>query len=213
MLNMRELKFGFSDAENYRRKENREFFNNIFLRTEALDKLCEINNYFLVGEKGTGKTAYAVFLANNFYKNNHATIRYVRETEYQKFVTLKNERQLALSDYANIWKVLAYLLLAEQINDLEKEGGILPRRPNFKNLKGAIDEFYANAFSPEIICALRFVEESNISASIISNHVKIGEDEKTGISFTCKNFQTNLLYIQKEFEDALSSIKIQKHFY
>ena len=55
-----ELAFGFADAENYRRRENKDLFNRISLRTSELDKLCERTVFFLIGEKGTGKTAYAV---------------------------------------------------------------------------------------------------------------------------------------------------------
>ena len=80
-----------------------------------MDELCEPNVTFLIGEKGTGKTAYSVFLSNNNYNNILATTRYVRETEYQKFIALKREKHLALSDFSSIWKVIIYLLMAKQI--------------------------------------------------------------------------------------------------
>ncbi|MBU1185173.1 MAG: funZ protein, partial [Proteobacteria bacterium] len=99
MKSVRDLELGFRDAENYRRRENKNLFNNIFLRTPDLDLLCEPNVFFLVGEKGTGKTAYAVYLSNNDYKNHRASLRYIRETEYQKFVEMKKARNLTLSDY------------------------------------------------------------------------------------------------------------------
>lgn len=114
------LELGYRDSENYRRKENREVFNQIFLRTPELDKLCEPNTFFLIGEKGTGKTAYAVYLSNIEYNNNVATLRYLRETEYLKFVALKKAKQLDLSDYMSVWKVIIYLLLAEQIRNKQK---------------------------------------------------------------------------------------------
>jgi hypothetical protein len=57
-----EITFGFSDAENYRRRENRDLFNKIFLRTDALDQVCQKSTFFVVGDKGTGKTAYAVYI-------------------------------------------------------------------------------------------------------------------------------------------------------
>lgn len=210
MLSIPELNFGFNDAENYRRKENKELFNHIFLRTDALERLCEMNNYFLIGEKGTGKTAYAVFLSNNFYKNNFATIRSIRETEYLKFLTLKKERHLALSDYTNIWKVIIYILLAEQVSRFEK-GNLISRFSKFQNLKKAMDEYYTNAFSPEIIYAIRFAEESKIAAELIAHYAKVGGEETTNVSFTEERFQTNLLYIQKKFEDALGSLKISNN--
>ena len=212
MLPIPELNFGYSDAENYKRRENKDLFNKIFLRTDLLDKLCERNIFFLIGEKGTGKTAYAVYLSNNNYKNNLALIRYIRETEYQKFLILKKEQHLALSDYTNIWKVIIYLLLAEQISRKEKKIPLLDKYLKFRNLKKAIDEYYANAFSPEIIYAINFVEESKRSAELIARYAKVGKEQNSGISFTEKHFQTNLLYIQKNFEDALSSIKLSNNY-
>ncbi|WP_220497268.1 hypothetical protein [Pseudoalteromonas sp. SR41-1] len=91
MQNINNLSFGFSDAENYKRRENKEFFNHSFIKNQSLDKLCQSSTSFLVGDKGTGKTAYSVYLVNNTYQNNNASLRYIRETEYQKFITLKKK--------------------------------------------------------------------------------------------------------------------------
>lgn len=55
-----------------------------------LDELLNPNVYFLIGEKGTGKTAYATFLSNNNYKETKASISYLAATDYEKFYTLKN---------------------------------------------------------------------------------------------------------------------------
>jgi hypothetical protein len=63
MLNVLDLQLGFSDAENYRRRENKELLNRLFIRNQHLDRLCEPAISFLIGEKGTGKTAYAVYLS------------------------------------------------------------------------------------------------------------------------------------------------------
>lgn len=68
MKSINELSFGFPDAENYKRKENKELFNKIFIKDDYLEKILEPSISFLIGEKGTGKTAYAVFLSNHHYK-------------------------------------------------------------------------------------------------------------------------------------------------
>lgn len=60
MRPIRELELGFSDAENYQRRENKQLFNSIFVKNIFLDQLLDQSKYFLIGEKGTGKTAYAV---------------------------------------------------------------------------------------------------------------------------------------------------------
>src|ERR1039458_1290416 len=141
MIALPDLQLGFRDAENYKRKENKELFNRIFVRTPELDRLCAPSTFFLVGEKGAGKTAYAIFLANNNYQNIYASLRYIRETEYQKFVELKRSRNLTLSDYTNIWKIIIYLLLAEQITKREANASFWNRFDKFRNLKAAIDEY------------------------------------------------------------------------
>ena len=81
MKSINKLNLGFRDAESYKIKANKELLNQIFLRNHTLDELGDANKYFLIGEKGTGKTAYAVFYSNNNYKNTHSTIKYIRETE------------------------------------------------------------------------------------------------------------------------------------
>lgn len=150
MKNIKELELGFADAANYRKRENKDLFNKIFVKGEYLDRLCEPDISFLIGEKGTGKTAYAVYLTNNNYKNISAATRFVRETDYSKFIQLKRDKHLNVSDFISIWKVILYLLLSNQIK--EKEAGFLSNMlpySQFKSLDDAIREYYANAFSPE----------------------------------------------------------------
>lgn len=206
-----DLNLGYSDAENYKRRENKELFNSVFIQNHNLEKLCHPSTTFLVGDKGMGKTAYSVYMVNNAYKENISTIRYIRETEYQKFITLKKEKHLDLSDYASIWKVIIYLLLAEDIYKTEGGDGIFKRFSKFQALHAAIQEYYVHAFSPEIQHALQFVRESKIAAELLSKHAKAAGEEKEAITFSESRFQTNLLYIQKNFEGALRSLKLRKN--
>ena len=122
MKSILDLNLGFGDAENYKQRENKELFNEIFVRNKYLDELLMPSKYFLIGEKGTGKTAYSVYLSNNNYKETIAQIKYLRETDYQKFIALKQDKQLQLSDYAAIWKVIILLLLAKSLRKQELDG-------------------------------------------------------------------------------------------
>jgi hypothetical protein len=113
--------------------------------------LLDLGRYFLIGEKGTGKTAYAAFMSNNDYNNTISELKYLRETDYQKFVTLKREKQLQLSDYTSIWNVIILLLLARSVTEDELDHSPFRKTKKIKALMQAIDEYYANAFSPEIL--------------------------------------------------------------
>jgi hypothetical protein len=212
MKRIAELNFGFNDAVNYKKPENKEMFEKFFFKTDEFQKLFSNSIYFILGEKGTGKTAYATYVVNNYISDTRGFLNYISETDYQKFIKLKNENHLLLSDYTNIWKVSIYLLLAERIKQSEKSNTLFKITAKFHALQGAIDEYYLNAFSPEIVHALNFVEKSKFSAEVISKYFKaLGESIKEG-SFTHSKFQTNLLYIQNHFEQALASLKFKSNY-
>lgn len=212
MKTVSELYFGFRDAENYRRRENKDLFNHLFVRNKALDDLCNDGTYFLVGEKGTGKTAYAVYLCNNSYRDTLASLKYIRETEYSKFLEMKRSRHLVLTDYTNIWRIILCLLLAENIIHREKRSMLLAPFKRFGALRKAIDDYYAHAFSPEIIHAIRFVEESKLAAELLCKYSKIAGEEKETVTFTETRFQTNLLFIQRHLEEALAELKLKRNY-
>lgn len=213
MLPIPDLNLGFNDAENYKKKSSKELFGKFFFRNASLDKLCEEQISFLIGEKGTGKTAYGVYLENSDYRNINGSLKYIRETEYQKFVQLKKSENLELSDYVSIWKVILYLLLSKQIISSQDKVPFLKMFSPFRELNAAIDEFYASAFAPEIITALQFVEGYEYAAQIIAtNSSNVGAAVNESLARQEKKFQTNLLFIENKFENALKSLKLDKNF-
>lgn len=211
MKPIQELQLGFTDAENYQRSENRSLFNNIFVKNTYLEQILSPSTYFVVGEKGTGKTAYAVFLKNNDYKDTVSDLKYIRETDYHKFVTLKREKHLQLSDYTSIWKVIILLLLSKNIKPQEIDSNPFSKNKKIKALFQAIDDYYANAFAPEIIYALNMIENSKITAELMVKYLTLGGEKSSTQSFNESKFQVNLLYIQNEFEKALAGIKLKSN--
>lgn len=205
------LILGFNDAENYHRRENKQLFNKIFIKNIFLDEILQPSTFFIIGEKGTGKTAYAVYLDNNEYGNTKSGLKYIRETDYQKFVTLKKNKHLQLSDYTSIWKVIILLLLSKSIKEDELDHGIFSKNKRIQALMKAIDEYYMNAFAPEIICALDLIENSNVAAELITKYLKLSGEHTVSSNFHESRFQVNLLYIQSQFEKALADIKIKKN--
>ncbi len=208
---IKELNLGFNDAENYKKRENKELFNTIFVKNHYLDKLLIPSTYFLIGEKGTGKTAYAVYLSINNYKNTLAELKYMRETDYQKFITLKQKNHLDLSDYTNIWSVIILLLISKSIKPDELMFNPISKRRKIKLLLDSIDEYYTNAFAPEIPNALSFVEEAKIAVGFIAKNLKLGGELSQSIQSNESKFQVNLLYLQKHFEEALSKLKLKEN--
>ena len=90
MKKISELDFGYGDAANYLHSRSyKQMFSHIFVRDRKLDNLMREDTYFLIGDKGTGKTAYAVFLSNNEYKNTESEAVNIESTDYKVFMNLK----------------------------------------------------------------------------------------------------------------------------
>lgn len=123
---------------------------------------------------------------------------------------MKKRDHLVLSDYVDIWKVILYLLISKNVIENEPGSLLQPKAVKFRNVNLALDEYYARAFSPEIVKAIQFVETSKRAAELLSKYAKASGEESEGISFSESLFQINLMYIQRRFEEAFLSLKLQK---
>ena len=210
MYTIEELELGFSDAQNYAQRQNKAMFNEIFVRNTFLDDLIKPNCYFLIGEKGTGKTAYATYLSNNNYKENSATVTFLSATDYEKFYTLKQQKNLDLTGYVGIWKVILLLLISKSITDNDKVVTAFTKS-GIDEILAAIDDYYMNAFSPEIINVMKFIDDREILAKLIFQHIELCGKAGQKIEFSETRFQHNLYYIEKKFSDSISKIKLRKN--
>ena len=209
MLKIKDLNFGYNDAENYKRKEKKEFFNKIFLVDNTITKILDSGNFFLIGEKGTGKTAYAVYLSNNEIKQTLADLKFIRENDYIKFVQMKTNQHLMLSDYNQIWKVILLLLISREIKKCINYSNPINR---FVELDKAIDNYYENAFTPEILKAIEFIENSEASVQALNNFIGGNIKDSTTTKISSNKFQINLYILQQKFENAINSIRLNKSY-
>lgn len=211
MKKVEDLNVGFSDANNYTQRKNKAMFNEIFVKNHYLDELIQINSHFLIGEKGTGKTAYAAYLNNNEIKNTKSILKFISATDYEKFYILKKNNNLDLTAYSNIWKVIILLLLAKSITQDDTVISVFQKN-KITQINQAIDDYYKNAFSPEIISVLKFIDESEAVAKVMSKYFELGGKIDQSIEFTETRFQTKMLFIEKQLQDIIASIKLSKNF-
>jgi hypothetical protein len=211
-----DLNVGFSNAENYRRRENKQLLTQYFVKDHFLDKLLSSSVYFLVGEKGTGKTAYATYLTNSKYKNTVSRSFDVRQTEYQKFLELKKQGHLPISHYSEVWATLLLMAAAESILENSGKPEFLKRFSKLAALKEAIQEFYQNAFSPELVQMLTFVESSEKALNLIAKYKGSGAERTsakgTETTATVAEFQLNLMKIRRSFEEAIRALSLDEDF-
>jgi hypothetical protein len=136
---------------------------------------------------------------------------FLREAEYQKFLQLKKSHNLDLSDYTEIWKTLILLLFCEQLSQHLSAPWFGSGKKAIQEIDTAITAFYESAFSPELVTALRIVEQSGIAAKLLGKHgpvqASVGVDFQNQSENSRYHFQTNLLFIRRKFEAALSKVK------
>lgn len=102
------------------------------------------------------------------------------------------------------------MLLSEKI--IKSENNFLADLFNkFSALKNAMDEYYSNAFSPEVTEAFEFIADSKTAVELISKYVKVNASEGEQVKVNSSRFQTNLLYIKRNFEEAFKQLKLKKN--
>ena len=204
------LNLGFSDAQNYTQRGNKQMLSEVFVKNYYFTKLLKPNIYYLVGEKGTGKTAYAAFLSNGEYDNNKSILKFIGGTDYEKFYELKKRKQIDISGYADIWKTILLLLLAKSVTDNDKVVSIFNKN-TLPELMQAIDEYYNRAFAPEIINALKIVDRSEMVAKLVCKYAEVGGSDGSTIEFNEQRLQMNLYYVSNKFSECLGNLKLTKN--
>ena len=213
-----ELKRVHTDAyEYYDEDEPDSLFEKIFLDDNLVDKIKNENRHFIIGDKGSGKTAYAVHISNKADNGYSARIKRVADTIYEKFVTMKKDGMLNMSTYKDIWTNILLMILSKEINSLlsERKFKYFFKNGKFrKEFKLLEKEFFSTAFKPEILRAFEFVSEITkeknigISGKFINARGTNSAGSKNSTIDT--NYELSLMNLQKRFEDLLIKYRPEK---
>lgn len=208
---VRLLKEPFNDAVNYRGRAEREFFNKIFMKTDELERCLQPSIYFLMGEKGSGKTAYATYLENNTVNDAKCRVVTMTETQYKRFVELKRDGKLSYSDYGNIWRFILLLIVSQVI--IDKSKNILNSLSGkFSKIEKLIGRWNKSGLNPEIDVAFEAIRQDSFKFSISAKDVAGGSydqndqftEKRTGISH-------NIFEGELAIKDAISDLKMKNN--
>lgn len=215
-----EIDLGYGDAANYKNnRKYKELFSKVFVKDEKLDRLMREDTYYLIGDKGTGKTAYSVFLENSEYQNTQSKVINLEATDYKIFLNLRKLGFLQLSDFSRIWKIILLLMTAESIQK-ENISSFGPKRSAlFEGLKSRIDAYYENAYIPEIAGTIKYIfdEACSMQAGLSFGTIGLGSNLQSTLSdklvteCTIQKFQNNLADMERQFCAAFSRLKINKN--
>lgn len=164
-----------------------------------------------MGEKGSGKTAYAIYMQNNKYKDHFCHVTTMTETQYHRFIQLKKNGKLDYSDYANIWRSMLLFIVARTIM-VENKDLWSSLTGKFKKLEKSIKHWTENSMSPEVETAFNAITKASESANLANKHVGgLATSISNESSSNSIQIKHHLLESETNFKEALSSLKLQRN--
>ncbi|WP_186020306.1 P-loop ATPase, Sll1717 family [Burkholderia gladioli] len=208
---MTDLRDPFNDAVNYRSRQEKEFFSQIFLRTSDLFECLKPSIYYLIGEKGSGKTAYAAYLESNDVNGTRCKLSTMTESQYKRFIALKSQGKLEYSDYANIWRPMLLNMMAQML--VEKSKGFFESiSGKFNSIEREISTFNGQALNPEVEVAFEMISEENGSIAIGSDKIgKLSIEDKKKVTDHTEQIKHHLLVKESQLKQALEDLKLSRN--
>lgn len=208
---LEELKDPFNDAVNYKTRQEKEFFNQIFLRTSDLFDCLKPSVYYLIGEKGSGKTAYAAYLEINDVEKTRCKLSTMTESQYKRFIALKRQGKLDYSDYASIWRPMLLNMMAQAL--VQKSKDFLDSfTGKFSEIETEIESFNRDALNPEVEVAFEMISESSESLSV--GHEKVGKiaaEQKSKSTDKTEQIKHHLLAKETRLKQAIADLRLRKN--
>ena len=150
MKRVSELRFGFIDAERYIHNPDdplSELFRRSFYKSQHLAGVVDPDVYFVLGEKGTGKTAYAVYASLYMKDTFNADCEFFDKNDFTRFIEVARDLQIEKSQYSSIW---VFIFLISLVQRLDKRGW-LSESEDIRHVVDAIKAInlggYAEGFS------------------------------------------------------------------
>ena len=214
------ISLGYTDAINFALRNEKKLLNNVFFESTYLKKIASTSTYFVIGEKGTGKTTYAIFMANNDIYNTVSNFISINTSDYVRFYRLMKSDMLSVSKYEDIWTAI---LLQYTISSLYKKISVIDKifpSTYEKTFKEALKYYDEAALAPEKIVTREIVEENghgfsarlSIGDEIASSDISIEADKAVKIKRYNSVIQSNLHKINIKFKDIINKIKLRTNF-
>jgi hypothetical protein len=204
-----------NDAIDYLTRKKREFFTKSYVKTSSVDRVLEQNCYYIIGEKGSGKTALAMFVQNSSPDEITGKLQSISETQYRKFIYLKLDNKLIYSDYAQIWRpTLLYLMSKLLVEKGKKWTHRITRK--FSTIEKAIKDYDSKSLIPELESVHEFIDSLTRTSDVEAKHPaikgRINDVHTVSDKTSRKEMCHNLLEVEKKLKEGLEALKLDKDF-
>lgn len=106
----------FAEVAGWKIDAKLEDTNRYFYRTLNVDMLLNGSKSYVIGRKGTGKTAIARFLKSQVSYNFFAVNISLKSFPFNELYSLKDDRYTNPNEYITIWKFIIYMEILTLMN-------------------------------------------------------------------------------------------------
>lgn len=172
------LKFPSEEADSYLIPENRDAINTFFYKGGAYDKLRESSTYYLVGGKGSGKTAYSAYFCSRTIEGGIKSKYYqIRVDDYNKIIQMKKDGKLTYTDYVTLWKAA---LLIKLCASLENDEISIRGKLGFVKIENILKRYNFTQFTEDTFSPISYMDSSEFVTSGSLKVAKGGVEPNTG---------------------------------
>lgn len=217
-MNFIDIDIPFDEAENYFKPNNREKLNKLFYRDRNYSKLLLDTTYYLIGEKGSGKTTYCAYFCNNIIDNIKSKRYQITVDDYNKLIQMKKDGKLSYTHYITLWKAILLTKLLATIEDNEIgffNSGVLDKIKNtlkaYNFTKITMDTFSPVSFMDNV----KF--SSGLSGELGAAAAKVGSSlsEETSTQYTVEKqvYEDNWQIFINTIAGDLEKLRLKNHHY
>lgn len=194
------------DASVFAEKNNHAILSKVYYDDNHTQQALAQDQYFIIGEKGTGKTIIAQYLSN-IRKDKNCSILDFSTIDFETFRRLHEAGHLKFIQADQLWQVLLLVIAAERV--IAKEADVLGFK-KFSGLKRLIDEFYEQRFTPEFPVAVQMIERFDQLAKLSNSYIgETGEGSTKETSTAEQKGNSPLNSILRQFESAFLEARTQ----
>lgn len=217
-MNFVDIEIPFDEAENYFKPNNREKLNKLFYKDKNYSKLLQDTTYYLIGEKGSGKTTYCAYFCNNTIDNIRSKRYPISVDDYNKIIQMKKEGKLNYTHYITLWKAILLTKLLATIED--NEIGFFNSKALSKIRKTLesynFTKITMDTFSPvSMMDNVKFCAEMNgeLTTDFSKSGAKINEE--TAIQYTTQKhiYEDSWQKFINEIAVDLEKLRLKNHHY
>ncbi len=208
----------FDEAENYFKPNNKEKLNRLFYKDKNYNKLLRDTTYYLIGEKGSGKTTYCAYFCNNTINNTKSKRYLLTVDDYNKILKMKKEGKLNYTHYITLWKAI---LLTKLLSSIEHNEIALFNSKVYDEIKKILNIYNFSKITMESFSPISFMDNEKftygISGGLNSDKSKIeslssyeNSNQATSEKYV---YEDNWLYFVNTIASEIERLRLKNNHY